>query len=261
MTAPFDPPVRLRDEYRSWRWTLASCWPEQATWRLDHSDDASRYVKVYRAGRYPSLLDEAQRTKWARTWLPVPEVLDVGTDEQFEWLITRGLPGRPAIELQSADPRPVVIALAEGLRRFHEHAPAEDCPFDFSLSVALPHVARRVEQGRVDPAEDFNDDHHDLDLPSALAALDTLRPSSEDLVVCHGDYCPPNILIADGRAAGFVDLGELGVADRWWDLAVATWATTWNYGPGLEPLFLAAYGADVDDDRHSFYRLLYDLAS
>ena len=41
-------------------------------------------------------------------------------------------------------------------------------------------------------------------------------------------------LAADGRCSGQVDLGELGVADRWADLAVATWSTTWNYGPGWE---------------------------
>ena len=43
------------------------------------------------------------------------------------------------------------------------------------------------------------------------------------LVVCHGDACAPNTLIDDdGRCCGHVDLGDLGVADRWADLAVAT---------------------------------------
>jgi kanamycin kinase len=60
---------------------------------------------------------------------------------------------------------------------------------------------------------------------------------------------------------GYVDVEELGVADRWWDLAVATRAVTGNYGFGLEPLFLAAYGARTDPQRQTFYRLLYDIAS
>jgi len=58
-----------------------------------------------------------------------------------------------------------------------------------------------------------------------------------------------------------VDLGELGVADRWWDLAVATWSTTWNLGAGYEDLFLAAYGVERDRERMAYYRLLYDLVS
>lgn len=80
-------------------------------------------------------------------------------------------------------------------------------------------------------------------------------------MVCHGDYCLPNVLIDAGEASGFVDLGELGVADRWWDLAVATWSITWNLGPGHETLFLSEYGAELDRDRLEFDRLLYDVVS
>ena len=46
-----------------------------------------------------------------------------------------------------------------------------------------------------------------------------------------------------GVVTGYVDLGELAVADRWWDLAVATWSLTWDLGPGWEAEFLACYGA------------------
>ncbi len=63
----------------------------------------------------------------------------------------------------------------------------------------------------------------------------------------------------DGRWSGHVDLGELGVADRWADLAVATWSTTWNYGPGWEIPLLDAYGVPPDPPRTRFYRLLWDL--
>jgi kanamycin kinase len=86
-------------------------------------------------------------------------------------------------------------------------------------------------------------------------------PPTEDLVVCHGDYCLPNILIDHGKITGYVDLGELGIADRWWDLAVGSWSVTWNLGPGLETHFLAAYGVAPDEERMAFYRLLYDVVS
>ena len=51
------------------------------------------------------------------------------------------------------------------------------------------------------------------------------------------------------------------MADRWWDLAVATWSVTWNLGPGYEALFLEEYGVGRDDRRVAFYRLLYDVVS
>jgi kanamycin kinase len=104
-------------------------------------------------------------------------------------------------------------------------------------------------------------EHAGLEPAAALAELLRLRPRTEDLVVCHGDYCLPNVLISDGRVTGFVDLGEVGVADRWWDLAVGSWSVTWNLGPGWEDLFLASYGVARDEQRIAFYRLLYDVTS
>lgn len=70
---------------------------------------------------------------------------------------------------------------------------------------------------------------------------------------------PNTIVGADGRWSGHVDLGALGVADRWADLAVATWSTSWNYGPGFEDVLLEAYGIDPDPLRTAYHRLLWDL--
>lgn len=238
-----------------------SGYTSQATWRLDHPAHSTRYLKVVRAGAYPTARGEAERARWARTFLTVPEVIEAGTDGELDWLVTAALDGRPATDTGDTDPRSVVIALAEGLRRFHDAAPVATCPFDFRAEIALAHVSRRVAAGLIDPRDAFNDNHRHLDLLGALDRLDRLRPRTEDLVVCHGDYCPPNVLLDGGRAVGYVDLGELGVADRWRDLAVGTWSVTWNFGPGLEDLFLAAYGAEPDPDRQAFYRLLYHLAS
>jgi kanamycin kinase len=79
------------------------------------------------------------------------------------------------------------------------------------------------------------------------------------LVVCHGDACAPNTLLDESGWTGHVDLGALGVADQWADLAVATWSTTWNYGGGWERPLLDAYGVEPDPVRTAYYRLLWDL--
>jgi kanamycin kinase len=79
-------------------------------------------------------------------------------------------------------------------------------------------------------------------------------------VVCHGDPCSPNTIGADdGSVAGHVDFDTLGVADRWADLAVATMATQWNYGPGWEDTLLDAYGISADPERTDYYRWLWNL--
>ena len=55
-----------------------------------------------------------------------------------------------------------------------------------------------------------------------------------------------------------VDLGALGVADRWADLAVAAMSTEWNYGPGWSDALVAAYGIDRDPVREAYYRDLWN---
>jgi hypothetical protein len=56
-----------------------------------------------------------------------------------------------------------------------------------------------------------------------------------------------------------IDLGRLGVADRWADPAVAAWSTAWNHGPGWDGLLFDTYGVSPDRDRIRYYRLLWDL--
>jgi kanamycin kinase len=208
------------------------------------------------------VLDEAARIRWAAHHLPVPRVIECGAEDEIDWMVTSRLSGRDGADPDYlGQPERLVCSLARGLRRFHDAAPVADCPFDFRLDAALIHARRRLSAGLIDPGRDFHPEFQHLSASDAMSRLEMTRPGSEDLVVCHGDYCPPNILIENWEATGFVDLGELGVADRWCDLAVATWSVTWNLGPGYEERFLSEYGVPADPDRTVYYRLLHDLVS
>src|SRR5262245_29137308 len=260
------PPETLRETYAGWEWTVAWEWPDTATtWQLRHSSAAGarlRFLKVVQSGHYPTALDESARTQWASLFLPVPIVLDAGSDDGVDWLLTDALAGTDATRHPLlTEPERIVPILARGLADFHARAPVDQCPFEFRAGLAIAHARERVRLG-IATANDLHPEHEHLSVDDALAELERLRPASEDLVVCHGDYCFPNILLDDsGAVTGYVDLGELGIADRWWDLATGAWSTTWNVGPGWEDLFYEAYGVERDDDRIAFYRLLYDLAS
>lgn len=197
--------------------------------------------------------------RWAGQHLPVPEIRGTGKmQDGGTWLLTAALPGDDATRTPlRSEPQRLVATLARGLRRIHE-TPVTGCPFVFRLEESLDVATRRVRNGLV-TQQDLHRDHGALSPQAALERLLRDRPTSEDLVVCHGDYCLPNVLITDGEATGFVDLGALAVADRWFDLAVATWSITWNLGSELEPDFFEAYGVELDAERMSYYRLLYDV--
>jgi aminoglycoside phosphotransferase len=243
-------------------WETTVAWSHIAdvtTWRLRSPSGEVRYLKVARRGWEQSLAAEHERLVWAAGRLLVPSVLDYGRDSACEWLLSAGLPGVNATDDGlRADPARLAPLLAAGLRQFHTVA-VDDCPFDSRLDVMLASARQRVAAGLVDARRDLHRDHGDITPEQALARLEQLRPQQEDLVVCHGDYCLPNVLIRDGCVSGYVDLGQLGVADRWADLATATWSVTWNLGPGWEDLFLETYGVERDAEKLAFYRLLYDL--
>ncbi|WP_432547281.1 phosphotransferase [Kineococcus sp. SYSU DK004] len=205
----------------------------------------ARYVKHAPPGAPLDLRAEARKLAWVVRWTPVPRVLDAGRTAAGEaWLVTQALDGESAVAPRwRARPAAAVAALGRGLRALHEALPVASCPFDWS--VARRRIAAVGDVTRLPP-----------------------QPPVDRLVVCHGDACSPNTLLRDdGRGgalvAGHVDLGALGVADRWADLAVATLATTWNYGPGWEDLLLTSYGVDPADParaaRTTFYRALWDV--
>jgi kanamycin kinase len=257
------PPARIRSTYDAWRWSVAWEWPGlTTTWHVVAPAEPGRFVKVVRSGHHPTALDEAQRTRWAHTHLPVPDVIESGSDAVVDWLITTELAGVDATRHPLlAEPARLVPILARGLAAFHTGAPVEECPYDFRVTTSIAHARERVRLGITKPA-DLHPEHARLTVDAALAELDRLAPGSEDLVVCHGDYCFPNVLLDPrGEITGYVDLGELGVADRWWDVAIGAWSTMWNVGPGWENLFYESYGIEPDDRRIAFNRLLYDLSS
>jgi kanamycin kinase len=180
-----------------------------------------RYLKWSPAGG-PDLENERARLAWAAPYHPVPEVLDILRDDGAQLLVTLALPGENAVR---TEPRLAARAVGEGLRALHDGLPVEKCPFTWSVE----------DRGG------------------------TVPPPIDRLVVAHGDACVPNTLVdADGRWTAHVDLGRLGIADRWADLAVASWSLGWNFGPGWEDEFFAAYGIARDEERIRYYRDLWD---
>lgn len=205
-------------------------------------DPPERFVKWLPAGVDPALADldaEAARLAWARPHTPVPEVVETGTDHDGAWLVTRALPGQSAVSPRWLDdPATAVRAIGTGLRALHDALPVDECPFDWSPAHRLIHLRAAHE-------------HHRTVLATP--------PATDRLVVCHGDPCAPNTIVGDdGRWVGHVDLGALGVADRWADLAVATMSLGWNYGDGWDAELHAAYGIEPDEERIAYYRLLWD---
>jgi kanamycin kinase len=218
---------------------------------------ARHFVKWAPAGNAEDFTDEIARLRWASAFIQVPTVLQTGRDDTGSWLMTAALPGESAVSPRwLSEPHTAATAIGRGLRRLHDTLPVTSCPFFWSADARLAQI---LSGGARNP-DQWHPEHASLTMAAALARL-RRPPPVDQLVVCHGDPCAPNTLIDDsGSCSGHVDLGQLGTADRWADLAVATWSLDWNYGPGWQHVLLDAYGVAPDQERVSYYRLLWDLS-
>lgn len=198
------------------------------TFREDQDSAPARFIKWTAAGTADvDVHAEAARLRWARTQgAQVPEVLEYGADSSGSWLVTRALPGKSAVTPRwVTEPHTAARTIGAGLRALHEQLNPAACPFGETVVRVLPGA-----------------------------------PPIDQFVVCHGDACAPNTLLTPhGSFAGHVDLGDLGLGDRWYDLAVAAWSTEWNYGLGYADLVYEGYGVDPDPERIAYYRALWDL--
>ncbi|OLE26707.1 MAG: aminoglycoside phosphotransferase APH(3') [Catenulispora sp. 13_1_20CM_3_70_7] len=226
------------------------------TFRLGDGPDL-RYAKWAPAGSGLDLAGEAARMRWAGAYVTVPRVLELGGNDDGTWLVTAAISGDMAVtDRWKREPATAVRVIGEALRAFHDALPVDECPFSASAEERVAEAERnavRLEH------RTFHPDFRHLSSTAALKQVADIPPIDK-LVVCHGDTCAPNTLLTpDGRFAGHVDLGALGVADRWSDLAIATWSTTWNYGDGWEEPLLDAYGIAPDPERTEYYRLLWEV--
>ena len=71
----------------------------------------------------------------------------------------------------------------------------------------------------------------------------------EDNVLTHGDFCISNIICQDDRVVGFIDLGLMGISNRYHDISILYRSIKYN--------FMGKYGRSYDGfDEDMLFKLL-----
>jgi aminoglycoside phosphotransferase (APT) family kinase protein len=154
--------------------------------------------------------------------IPYPERIGVPAGGYpYSWSVVPYLPGVPAVEASSFDPRAAAGAVGGFLGALHVPAPA-DAPTNPFRGVPL---AKRADRFAANLAlltgrggqvyADWDAALHVWD--AALAAPVHGGPP----VWLHGDLHPANVLTDDGLISGVIDFGDITAGDPAGDLAVA----------------------------------------
>ena len=233
-------------------------WSGVRVFRLVDQEGTGRYLKIAESPH--DLTPEMQRLEWLQGRLPVPELLYFEDDITRQYMLMSEISGLVAFHDQFKDQRGRIIELlAEGLRHIHSIEIAA-CPFDNQIAALIKRARVNIFEGHV--SGDFAADHEGRSVHEVLADVIATRPTEEDMVFTHGDYCLPNVLIAPDTLTinGTIDWGHAGIADRYYDLTQVMRSITYNFGEEWVTPFWEAYGVtEIDHAKLTFFRALDDL--
>ncbi len=228
-------------------------------YRLTHADKPSLYLKIDRSGSGIGG-SENQVMRWLKGKIRVPEVLQCVRSGEVRFLLMTAVEGLPSYDsgLRQNIPQ-LITALARGLREFHQ-LNAKGCPFHQDIDRLLQQAEKRVATGLVD-VDDLQRKEPGRTPGGLLQELQQLIPAQGETVVAHGDFCMPNILMKEGAVSGFIDLGDVAVADPYVDLVAMKFSLRLNrFDSEWFAQFVSDYGiSELDRERLRFYELLRSL--
>ncbi|MGA8255988.1 MAG: aminoglycoside phosphotransferase family protein [Nocardioides sp.] len=186
-------------------------------------------VRMPREDRYVS--DLLNETRWLphiapRVPIPVPEVVALGEASPAfprPWAVLTWLPGEPPGALDSAQQ----VRLAETLGAFLQGLHTVDLA---DAPLGAEHWGYRCGEPVTDAIDDWADEaataladlFDPVGVREAWRRLRNVPPATQPACWVHTDLSSENVLVHDdGRLAGVIDFGGLGVGDRSVDLLYA----------------------------------------
>lgn len=256
MSLPVGLPDPLRSAVAGYAWAPATDGASgAAVYRLEARGRPTLYLKHGADDAGADVGAEAARLEWLAGHLPVPRVRHFVRVPGQAYLLTQAVPGRNAYACLLEHPgrgAEIVAELAGFLRAVHG-VPLDECPFHAGHRLRMAGARRNVSAGRVD-VDDFDEERRGWTAEQVWADLVAQLPLEFERVVTHGDFTLDNVLLADGRVVGCIDVGRAGAADPYQDLA-AMWNTLEEFGGELQRAFFRAYGIPEPDARKLRFHL------
>ena len=146
-----------------------------------------------------------------------------------------------------------------------------DCPCAKRIEDKLTEAEYLVKNDLVDVEDAEPDTFGENGFESPKALLDWLKENkpAPEPVLSHGDFCLPNSVLDSGKVSGVLDIGDMGIGDKWNDIAICYRSLKHNfdgtYGGKVYPDFDAdmlfeKLGIAPDWEKIRYYILLDELS-
>lgn len=219
-------------------------------------DDEVYYLKIAKKGL---LTQEYKALKWLNGKFPVPEIVLYDKEYNNEYLITKAILGEMVCsENYVNNPKIAIKIIKEAFDNIYS-VDISNCPFNVSNEYKLSLVERNIKEGLI-----TNEDLKEETLNKYGSVENVLKylidnKFKEELCFSHGDTSLPNIFASNNKFSGFIDVGECGIADKWFDLAICEKSIKRNYGEEYISKFYEELNIIPDRKKIEYYLLMMEL--
>lgn len=219
-------------------------------------EDNVYYLKVAKLGL---LTKEYEKLSWLDGKLSVPRVILYDTYNKIEYLITAALKGEMICNKYYENNYDMGIKVLKQAFDNIYNVDISTCPFNTDINYRLSIAEYNVNNNLI-KNENLSEDVLNR-FGSANGLLSYLKENKFEAKKCfsHGDPSLPNIFGTEDKFEGLIDVGECGVSDIWFDLAICEKSIKRNYGKEYINKFYEELNIIPDRGKIEYYQLLMEL--
>ena len=224
--------------------------------KIELSDNNVCFLKIAKKGL---LTQEYNALNWLDGKLSVPKIVKFISDDNCEFLITQAIPGEMVCSNRYlSSPDDAIKIIAESFNNIYK-VDISNCPFNVSLAYKLALVEKNVKSNLIMESNIKEETLQKFGNIENILKYLKENKFNEELCFSHGDTSLPNIFADKSHFSGFIDVGECGIADKWFDLAICEKSIKRNFGEKYIPVFYETLGIKPNRMKLDYYLLMMEL--
>ena len=219
-------------------------------------------VVFLKIGENGALTQEYESLKLLNGYLSIPKVVKYINDGEFEYLLTEKMPGEMScddIHLENEDQTLEVLVFAiKQIQNVKLDDNLKENLNVYKIEDELLTIKEKIDKKEITNLPNKTVFNKFTNLNEVYKYLVENKPTDQ-LVFSHGDVSMPNVFINNGKLAGFIDIGNVGIRQKWYDIADAYVSVRRNFeSQEVADKFLAKLGIN-DKSAVEYYEMLIDL--
>ena len=214
------------------------------------------FIKISSIG---NLTLEYKKLKWLEGKAKVPKIVLYDRTDDTEYLITEAISGKMVCsDYYRLNPNLGIKVIAKAFKEIYS-INIDNCPFDVSIDYKLKLVERNVKNNLISENQIKKETLKKFGNMNNILQFLKDNKFVDEPCFSHGDTSLPNIFGLNDKFSGFIDIGECGIADKWFDLAICEKSIKRNYGEEYINKFYEELNIIPDRRKIDYYLLMMEL--